>query len=195
MSDICVREAGEADAAEVARVHIETSRATYGGLLPAEALSAMTFERRLASWSETLAGGREFVYVAERGARAVGFASGGPEREGDAEYDGELYTVYVLPSEQRRGAGRALTLAVAERLARDGFRAMLLWVLEGNAGARRFYESLGGAPVRRKVIERAGGALAEVAYGWPDLEELCERIRARVGPDERAPQPDEEPRP
>jgi ribosomal protein S18 acetylase RimI-like enzyme len=177
---IVVREAKASDASGVARVHVETSRAAYRGLLPEETLSLMTFERRLASWSETLTGGGgEFVYVAERQGHVVGFASGGPERGGEAEYDGELYTVYVLPSEQRRGAGRLLTLAVAERLAREGFRAMLLWSLEGNEDARRFYESLGGAPAGRKTNERAGRVLAEVAYGWADLRELCERIRAR----------------
>jgi ribosomal protein S18 acetylase RimI-like enzyme len=178
LARIVVREAGLGDAPEVARVHVETSRAAYEGLLPDELRSAFTFERRRATWSETLRGGAEFVYVAEDGGRVVGFASGGPERGGDVEYDGELYTVYVLPARQRLGAGRLLTLAVAERLASEGFRAMLLWVLEENEGARRFYETLGGAPVRAKREERGGRAFGEVAYGWPDLSVLCERIRA-----------------
>ena len=194
MSDILVREANADDAASVARVHVESSRAAYRGVMPDELLSAFTFERRLATWSETLRGGGEFVYVAESAGRVVGFASGGPEREGDAEYDGELYTVYVLPSEQRRGAGRLLTLAVAERLAREGFRAMTLWVLEENEGARRFYESLGGAPVRRKLHEHAGLTFVEVAYGWADVQVLCERIRAGVSRT-TPPTRDEEPRP
>lgn len=179
MDGIVVREARAGDAAEVARVHVESSRAAYAGLLPEETRAAFTFERRLATWAETLATeGGEFVYVAEEAGRVIGFASGGRERGGDAEYDGELYAVYVLPASQRLGAGRLLTLAVAGRLAREGFGAMLLWVLEENAPARRFYESLGGAPVRRKQEERAGRTLVEVAYGWRDLKELSERIRA-----------------
>ena len=180
MADIVVREAGAGDAANIARVHVESSRAAHAGLLPDETLSAFTFERRLMTWAETLAdeGRGEFVYVAEEAGRVVGFASGGPVRAGDAAFDGELYTVYVLPARQRSGAGRRLMLAVAERLVSEGFRAMLLWVLEESEPARRFYESLGGAPVRRKQEERAGRVLAEVAYGWPDLKGMCERIRA-----------------
>ena len=175
---IKIREATPDDAAGIARVHVESSRTTYGGLLPEETLAAMTFERRLSDWSKTLGGGEcgEFVYVAEAGGELVGFASGGPAREGDADFDGELYTVYLLPEQQRRGAGRRLFRAVAERLARLGFRSMMLWVLEENP-ACRFYEALGGARVRVEEIERGGRALKKVAYGWPDIEALCDRLK------------------
>ena len=178
MAGIIVREAGAGDAEGIARVHVESSRAAHAGLLPRETLAAFTFERRLETWGGTLASGGEFVYVAEEAGRVVGFASGGTERTGDAEFDGELYTVYVLPARQRLGAGRLLTLAVAERLAAGGFGAMLLWVLEGSEPARRFYESLGGAAVRVKRVERAGLTLVEVGYGWRDLRGFCERMRA-----------------
>ena len=176
---IKIREATPDDAAGIARVHVESSRATYGGLLPEGSLAAMTFERRLSNWSKTLGGeeGGEFVFVAEARGEVVGFASGGPEREGDADFDGELYTVYLLPEHQRRGAGRGLVQAVAERLAPLGFRSMMVWVLEENP-ACRFYEALGGARVREEGIERGGRTLKKVAYGWADIEALIERLRA-----------------
>jgi GNAT superfamily N-acetyltransferase len=56
--------------------------------------------------------GRHFVFVADdEGDELIGFAAAGPERSGDPKYRGELYAVYVLPSQQRRG--RALVRAVA----------------------------------------------------------------------------------
>lgn len=174
-----IREATPADAAQIARVHVESSRAAYRGLLPEGAQSGMSYETRAANWARTLedGSGGEFVYVAESEGRVVGFASGGPEREGEAEFDGELYTVYLLPEQQRRGTGRKLVLAVAGRLARLGFRSMMLWVLEENT-ACRFYESLGGARVGEAEIERGGRALKKVAYGWADIGALTERPRA-----------------
>jgi ribosomal protein S18 acetylase RimI-like enzyme len=174
-----IREATPADAARIARVHVESSRAAYRGLLPEGAQSGITCETRAANWARTLEdeSGGEFVYVAESEGRVVGFASGGPEREGLAGFDGELYTVYLLPEHQRRGTGRELVLAVAERLARLGFRSMMLWVLEENT-ACRFYESLGGARVGEAEIERGGRALKKVAYGWADIGALTERLRA-----------------
>ena len=81
---IKIREATPDDAAGVARVHVESSRATYGGLPPEGMLSEMTYEKRLAQWSKTLGGGGggEFVFVAEAGGEVVGFASCGPSRRG-----------------------------------------------------------------------------------------------------------------
>ena len=177
--NVTIREATTDDAADIARVHIESSRATYAGLLPEESLSNADYERRKVNWSRTLEdeSGSEFVFVAEAEGRVVGFASGGPERGGDAEFDGELYTVYLLPEHQRRGLGRRLVLAIAERLVRLGFRLMMLWVFEENP-ACRFYESLGGARVREEMIERGGHPIKKVAYGWAEVAPLIERLRA-----------------
>jgi L-amino acid N-acyltransferase YncA len=179
MQGFTIREATPADAAAIARVHIDSSRATYRGLVPDEVLYEMTYERRLGNWSETLgaAGGAEFVYVAgDEGGRVFGFASGGPEREGDAEFDGELYAIYLLGTHRRGGAGRALAAAVAARLDASGFRSMLVWVLAENP-ACRFYEALGGARVREKTIERGGRSLSEIGYGWRDVKTLRDGLR------------------
>lgn len=183
-----IREAHAGDAARIARVHVDASRAAYREILPAETFAPMSYEKRAGLWAETLGGGGdEFVYVAEdeRG-EVVGFASGGPEREGDADYDGELYTVYVLGEQQRKGAGRLLVLAVAERLVAEGFRSMLLWVLAPNKSARRFYERLGGQPLREEPLERGGQVYTKVAYGWPDIEGLMRDLR-RLWMDGQAP--------
>jgi GNAT superfamily N-acetyltransferase len=103
----------------------------------------------------------------------VGFASGGPERSGDAAYGGELYAIYILLPYQQRGIGRRLSFAVVERLARAGIRSMLIWVLADNP-ARRFYEALGGREVDRKQVEIGGAVLDEVAYGWSDTGVLAD---------------------
>ena len=102
----------------------------------------------------------------------VGFAQGGPERSGNRTYLGELYAIYVLQPFQRRGFGHSLFAAVTERLILNGFPSMLLWVLQDNRSACRFYEALGGQKVSEKTIEIGGVDLVEVAYGWKDLTAL-----------------------
>ena len=110
-----------------------------------------------------------FVYVAEdEDAQIIGFASGGPEREADPLYDGELYAIYLLQQNQRRGIGRQLTLTIAKHLQQQGFSAMKVWLLAGNP-ARNFYEALGGQDAGRKEITISGVTLSEVAFGWPDI--------------------------
>jgi GNAT superfamily N-acetyltransferase len=121
--------------------------------------------------------GARFVLVADdESDELIGFAAAGPERSGDPKYRGELYALYVLTSHQRRGLGRALVRAVAGRLAAGGTESMLLWVLEANVPARRFYETLGGAVVRDQPIEIGGVTCTEVAYGWPGLDVLLKAV-------------------
>lgn len=102
----------------------------------------------------------------------VGFANAGPEREGDRAYRGELYAIYILEEYQRTGLGRRLFSSVTRRLLSDGFNSMLLWVLEDNRPACRFYESLGGERVGRKPITIGGADLVGVAYGWREIADL-----------------------
>ena len=99
----------------------------------------------------------------------LGFARGGPERDGTPGYDGEIYAVYVLPQRWRAGTGRCLITACARQLAALGFRGVMLWVLEGNTRARAFYEALGGQLIGQKSAVIGDAPVVEVAYGWEDV--------------------------
>jgi ribosomal protein S18 acetylase RimI-like enzyme len=170
-----IRAATGADAAGIARVHVDSWRTTYRGLLPDAFLAELTYEARERTWRGILnaAGSREHTFVAERPPGAMlGFASGGPERTGDPAYQGELYAIYVLQPYQGQGLGRLLMRVVATALAEEGLRAMLLWVLADNHPARRFYEALGGRPVREIVDDFGGKPRLEIAYGWLDTSAL-----------------------
>jgi GNAT superfamily N-acetyltransferase len=56
---------------------------------------------------------------------------------------GELYAIYVTPDAWGTGAGRALMAEHLERIWRSGFDEAVLWVLDDNPRARRFYEAAG----------------------------------------------------
>jgi len=173
---IRIREAVPADAGGIARVHVDTWRSSYAGIVPDEHLAGLSYDDREAVWGQILSRDRpaQCNFVAETGAcEIIGFAGGGPEREGDEVYLGELYAIYMFEAYQRRGVGRRLACAVAHGLLSAGFESMLLWVLEDNRRARRFYESLGGELVGRKSIEIGGAALVEVSYGWKDIAGLA----------------------
>ena len=70
-------------------------------------------------------------------------------------------------------------LTVARRLAADGFKAMIIWVLKDNLKARAFYEAMGGVPVGEKTITIGGAESIDVAYGWPDLTHWLSRQEQR----------------
>jgi GNAT superfamily N-acetyltransferase len=174
-----VRLAQEADAAGIARVHVDTWRSAYAGLLPDKLLASLSYERRENYWRSLLADANrpEFVYVAENeDGQIVGFVSGGPERSGDALYKGELYAIYVLAEHQGRGTGRQLVRANCQRLIEQGLTSMLLWVLDTNPW-RAFYDALGGKPVREKQETIGDATLTEVGYGWENIRPLADALR------------------
>lgn len=170
-----IREAIYKDVSEIARVHVDTSQATYRGIFPDEILRNLSYEKREKSWHQVFnssAKDGNFTYVAEdRTGQIVGFANGGIERAGIPGYQGELNAIYILENYQQRGVGRELVRVVAERLSQMKLNSMLVWVLEDNS-ASRFYEKLGGKQVTRKEIERGGTKLIEIAYGWTDISIL-----------------------
>jgi GNAT superfamily N-acetyltransferase len=78
---------------------------------------------------------------------------------------GKLLAICVDPEHWDSGVGRLLVVAAREQLRRDGFTEAALWVLDGNARARRFYERDGWAPDgARQTKTVAGVALDEVRY-------------------------------
>jgi L-amino acid N-acyltransferase YncA len=172
-----VRPATIEDAPQIARVHVDSWRSTYFGILSENFLAAMSYEDFEARWRGWLGGesGVHEIFVAELSARGiVGFASGGPRQEESSypEYEGELYTAYLLRQHQRRGLGRRLLGAVARGLQADGKFSMLAWVLAENP-SRAFYETAGGKLLGSQKIEIGGAALKEVAYGWDNIRALA----------------------
>ncbi|MDE1880440.1 MAG: GNAT family N-acetyltransferase [Euryarchaeota archaeon] len=162
----------------MARVHVETWKTTYRGIVPDEHLDRLTVESDLRRGFGSWLGApppEVAAFVAEaREPGVVGFAVGGPNRDEDVKFTGELGAIYVLMEHQGQGLGRELVSHVARHLLDQGHTSMLCWVLEANT-SRGFYERLGGKVVRREVRPAAGTRLPEVAYGWDDLSRLLSR--------------------
>lgn len=177
-----IRQATAGDAHDIARVHVDSWRATYRGIIPDDVLANLSHERREQQWREAAARSREgghSLFVAEDAGHIVGFASGGPERTGDALHKGELYAIYVLQASQGQGIGRLLVHRIAKALVSAEISTMLVWVLAANHGARRFYEVLGGRFVREQPVEMLGVILPEVAYGWDNVPSLVSALTSR----------------
>ena len=173
IADVALRPAVPADAAGIARVHRDSWRTTYAGLLPLDVIAAHAGRRSAAEWSRRLAVGNAggATWVAERGGAIVGFAGCGPARHSLEGLEAEIYTLYVLQAHQRRGVGRELVRACARHFVRQGEFGFYLWVLKANR-ARMFYEALGGQEIGEKSERLGLHTFAEFAYGWHDLTAL-----------------------
>jgi GNAT superfamily N-acetyltransferase len=163
-----VRRARPEDAAAIAAIHVRTWQAAYEHVFGAERLAGLDPERRRLGWERALSErvDEEDVFVAEEDGDVVAFASSGPAR--DEPEEGELYAIYALPQAWGGGAGAELMRATLGALRGRGFPGALLWVLEDNPRARRFYEregwTLDTAEWARKVEPHLGVDVVEVRY-------------------------------
>jgi len=170
---VAVRLATPADAGAIARVHRESWRSTYGGILPDAVITAHAGRRSESTWRRQLSDStpEAATWVAELEGALVGFASVGPARHRLEGLESEVYALYVVQEAQRRGAGRALVTESARHFVRHGNFGFYLWVLKANR-ARLFYETLGGREIAEKSERLGLHAFAQVAYGWHDLTGL-----------------------
>ena len=165
--DLVIRTAVAGDAPAIARIYVDTWRVTYAPILPSAYLAKLDVEKQTKSWDKLLANTSERVIVAVLDGVVLGFASGGREREQDAFFRGEIYTLYVVPELQRQGIGASLLVEMLRRLV--DHTPVLVWVLKDNRGARRFYEALGGLPVRTQRENVGGRDVEKVGFAYFDV--------------------------
>ena len=139
-----IRRATEEDAAALAQTHVESWQAAYAEILPPQVMASRNLDFRLVEWSEHFQrhDPAERAYVADFGGEVGGFAFTQPCHDDDVnpEEVAELTALYLRPSFFGGGAGTALAQAALGDLRDAGFSEVILWVLEENTGARRFYE-------------------------------------------------------
>ena len=175
-AEVGLRPARPGDAPAIARVHVETWRAAYAGIVPDAYLVAMTESKQALQWNHTIrsAVAPEAVLVAESsdlpGGRIVGFGSCGRARQrpGTGPGGGEVFTLYVAPDWQGRDIGRRILHGLLAKLKAGGLNEALVWVLSDNP-ARFFYEAMGARRAAERRERFAGVHLEEAAYAWPDL--------------------------
>lgn len=167
-ADLRFRDASPGDAPALSALHVASWRETYAGP-----------HHSPESWRETLAGlmPPAGVVVVEHGAhRLVANAGFGPNGGSLLEHRGEVSRIYLRGAYRGRGIGRRLMGRAARRLAAAGLEPVIVWVLECNRPARRFYERLGGIEAgRQTAFIWRDAPVPEIAYAWPSTAALIER--------------------
>jgi GNAT superfamily N-acetyltransferase len=164
------RAATLADADAIARAHTASWRVAYRGLLPDAVLDRIDVDQRAASWRRAIADPAQLTLVACDTTRGdiVGACDAGPSRRGRPDA-GEVYRMYLVHHARRHGLGRALFEQVTGWLRDRHRRALVIWVLETNLPARRFYEAMGGRPDARVPSSVAGFPVVELVYVWDSI--------------------------
>lgn len=149
---IQVRAAVARDVPQIARLHVESWRATYRGLMPDAVLDDPGFiGRRERFWTAVLTDpgyAANRIAVAEEDGSLIGIAMAGPVTEPDVQWTAQLYVLYCYAAVHGLGAGAALLDAVVEPLTTAG-----LWVADPNPRAQTFYRKHGFLPDGAHKVE------------------------------------------
>lgn len=171
MTVVDLRVATLEDAEAIARIHVESWRSAYAGMLPDDLLVGMSLEKQTRMWERMLRGGETVMVAEDPRYGVIGFGSYGPNRSARSHFTGEVYTLYLLPDFQGLGIGQGLLRGLFGALAREGHEAALIWVLAPNP-SRYFYEAMGGRPVARRNTKMGDIEVPEIAYGWESVKAL-----------------------
>ncbi len=168
-----IRRAQLRDAADIARVQVDSWQAAYLGLIPVSVLNNLSVTARTTTWRRILTGNTtpgSRTWVLDCHGSILGFVSAGPTRDDDEHPRrvGEVYAIYLSPTAWGHGLGAELLDVAQDDLAGRGFVTSTIWVLAGNPRARRFYELHG--------YER-DGAQRPVLLGNTSLPEVRYRRR------------------
>jgi len=170
-----LRPARPDDDAAIARLHAAVWRETYRDLAPAAAYQALDETRHLARWREILGACASGALVADLDGVVAGFGLCGPPGDPAFGARGEVKYLYVDRRMARRGLGRRLLLAMAERLHHQGYPGLALGVVVGNDPAIAFYRALGGTMIGRYRDPGPLWRSENLVFAWDDLPGLVAR--------------------
>lgn len=138
-----IRPATEKDIVRTSEIHTYGWRTAFSGFISEEELfidiNVEMFQKRQ---KELLASDEGNFDILDDGI-IRGLVFHGKGRDQNMNHFYEIYALYIEPQFKNRGYGQQL-VEHTEHVARSqGFTQLIIWTLEGNTPARKFYESRG----------------------------------------------------
>ncbi len=174
MNLVTFRNASKNDAERIAKLHAESWRLNYRGLLDDQFLDDKVIENRKRVWLERMDSTNlnRRVILAEVQDELIGF--GCLFLNHDKQYGALLDNLHVTQPYSGKGIGSGIIKRLASEIYGAGERKdMYLWVLKGNDGAIRLYEKLGALQKGFEVETEFGNKpLEKYRYYWSNVDIL-----------------------
>jgi ribosomal protein S18 acetylase RimI-like enzyme len=164
LMEVSIRQARVDDSPALAALHLRTALFAYAAIFPSDAprpkLDDLTldWERRLRG----LHGPNVCGYVAAVGDHLTGVVIAGADP--DHLEMGHITRFYVDAPHWGQGIGSCLYTAAISHIWQVGYEQASLWVLEGNARARAWYERLGWTCTGERKIAAETVGVEDVRY-------------------------------
>ena len=163
--EIVIRKAMLEDAYERAVCHVSSWRSAYKDIVPDEVLDNLSVEGTAEKFRRYLQESPEnLFYCAAHGSKIIGHFNIGKSRGEDKLNSGEIIGFYLTEEFWGKGYGRKMMNYAVDELKNMGYNEAILWVLEDNGRARRFYEKCGFVFDGSKKEIEIGKVLIEIRY-------------------------------
>jgi ribosomal protein S18 acetylase RimI-like enzyme len=171
----------EIDAAHISGLQIISTREGYKCFASAEYLEGLDTEITPKKWLEWLNDNTKALIAFSDDAQQtpIGFIAFGPIRTRLKEdrgimpsWPGEIYALYVTPEYWGKGAARSLMVEAVPIMRKNYWDKALLWVIDKNHRAIKFYENLKGQRVGKQKVNIGGKETTEIAIGWKDITRI-----------------------
>ncbi len=161
---ILIRKAKNDDIEQIVDINIKDWKKVYKGIIDNAILDNLDRNKKVEKWRKNYNIGN--VIVAEEDGIILGYC----RYDDNAVYtnndiDSEINALYVDYDKLGNGIGRKLVEYVMNDLKNKQKNKMVIWCLEKNQNARKFYEKMGGKLINdEKYFEKEGKRYKEVGY-------------------------------
>lgn len=165
MNRLHIRHATPADAASIAKIHIQSWQETYADIFSQTFLDSLQVQERQKHWFQTISNKEELVFMAEKDGAIVGFSSLAM-RQTPKKNCPYLATLYLLQAFQKQGIGQQLFDAVRSKVKECPSPFMYIEVLEQN-DALHFYQKCGSQIIARRPLISQHAQTSELLLRCP----------------------------
>jgi len=160
-----IRKALPNDALEYASCHVASWQSAYKDIVPDEYLNKLSVEKWAEKFRNNLKELKEYSYFsAVHENKIIGILIIGKSSDQDKPGTGEICAIYLKKEYWSKGFGKEMMDYALASLKGEKFDEVILWVLEENGRARRFYEKCGFVSDGTKKEITLGKVLTEIRY-------------------------------
>lgn len=168
--DYIIRKNELKDQEQMARIKVDGWKTAYDKLIASQYLNTLDYKKQTERYIRSFREYKDLVFVAVKGEEVLGYSCFNLT-DRDNFFDSELVSLYIKPTETRKGIGESLVKETAKELISKGKNNMIVWCLSDNINALNFYKKLGGKKVKEKQVKI--GSEEYLEYGiYFDLKEL-----------------------
>lgn len=147
--DYIIRKNRFEDQEQMAHIKVDGWKNAYDRIISASYLNSLNYDEQAERYKASFEEYKDYVFVAVRGDEVLGYSCFDPTPNVD-EFDSELASLYIKPTEIGKGIGTELFIATRKQMISLGKKNMIVWCLSDNANAIKFYQKLGGKIVKTK---------------------------------------------